>query len=255
MKPSFKALALIGLGLFLYSRIYNGTLLYYISERFAWLTLLAAIGFIIVGASYRYRAAQTHQHEHEPEHDHEDHPHDHAGHQHGNLSWAGLLLVVLPVILGLFIPPKPLGAAAMSNREISVGSVNSTTAPQTTQIISRPAGDKNVLDWLIDFRLSQDPTAFADQEAKVIGFVYRDERFDSDTFMVSRFVLSCCAADAAPLGLVVHWPDTTSLTSDQWVEVSGRFQAGEFDGEQMPILIADKVSPTEVPDQPYLYPY
>jgi putative membrane protein len=248
MKASFKALALIGLGLFLYSRIYNGTLFYYISERFAWLTLLAAIGFIIVGASYRYRDAQADPHEH-------DHPHDHAGHQHGNLSWGGLLLVALPVILGLVVPPKPLGAAAMSNREISVGSVSSASAPKTSQLISRPASEKNVLDWLIDFRLSQDPAAFASQEAKVIGFVYRDERFGGNQFMVSRFVVSCCAADAAPLGLVVHWPKTTALTSDQWVEVSGRFQAGEFDGEPMPILIADNVAPTEIPDQPYLYPY
>jgi uncharacterized repeat protein (TIGR03943 family) len=249
MKSSFKALALIALGLFLYSRIYNGSLLYYISERFAWLTLFAAIGFIIVGASYRYRAAQTHQH------DHEDHQHDHADHQHGNFGWGALLLVALPVILGLLIPPKPLGAAAMSNREISVGSVNSATAPKTTQIISRPTTEKNVLDWLIDFRLAQDPAAFADQEAKVIGFVYRDERFGAEQFMVSRFVLSCCAADAAPLGLVVKWPETNRLSSDQWVEVSGRLQPGEFDGESMPILIAEKVSPTDVPDQPYLYPY
>jgi putative membrane protein len=252
MKETFKALALIALGLFLYSRIYNGTLLYYISERFAWLTLLAAIGFIVVAASYRYRTAPAQPHEHE----HADGPdHDDAGHGHGNLSWAGLLLVILPVILGVLVPPKPLGAAAMSNREISVGSVTSATAPKTSQVISRPASEKNVLDWLIDFRLAQNPAAFADQEAKVIGFVYRDDRFGSDQFMVSRFVISCCAADAAPLGLVVHWPATSSLTSDQWVEVSGRFQVGEFDGEQMSMLSADKVTPTEVPVQPYLYPY
>ncbi|NJN93959.1 MAG: TIGR03943 family protein [Anaerolineales bacterium] len=254
MKASLKALALIAMGLFLYSRIYNGTLLYYISERFAWLTLLAAIGFIIVGASYRYRTAPAHEHEHDDD-GHEHHQHDHAGHQHGNLSWTGLLLVALPVILGLLVPPKPLGAAAMGNREISVGAVNSAAAPKTTQVISRPTTEKNVLDWLIDFRLVQDPAAFADQEAKLIGFVYRDERFGTEQFMVSRFVISCCAADAAPLGLVVAWPETPGLSSDQWVEVSGRLQPGEFDGEPMPILIADKVTPTEVPDQPYLYPY
>lgn len=252
MKSTIKALALIALGLFLYSRIYNGTLLYYISERFAWLTLFAAIGFLIVAASYRFRAAQADAHEHEP---HKSHEHPHAGHTHGNLSWGGLLLVALPVILGLLVPPKPLGAAAMSNREISVGGVTSATSPKTAQVMSRPNTEKNVLDWLIDFRLAQNPAAFAEQEAKVIGFVYRDDRFDRDKFMVSRFAISCCAADAAPLGLVVHWPKTSGLTSDQWVEVSGRFQPGEFDGEPMPFLIADKVTPVEVPDQPYLYPY
>jgi uncharacterized repeat protein (TIGR03943 family) len=250
MKPSFKGLAMIGLGLFLYSRIYNGTLLFYISQRFAWLTLLAAIGFLLVGASYRYRA-QSHLHEHEDEHEH-DHHHEHS---HGSLSWGGLFLVALPVILGLLVPPKPLGAAAMSNREVSAGSVTSVTAPKSSQVITRPAGEKNVLDWIIDFHLQQDPAAFTDQQAKVIGFVYRDDRFKTDEFMVSRFVISCCAADAAPLGLVVRWPKTTALNSDQWVEVSGHFQPGQFDGEKTPILVADKVAPTQVPDQPYLYPY
>jgi uncharacterized repeat protein (TIGR03943 family) len=244
MKPSIKAVVLMILGLFLYWKIYSGTLLFYISERFAWLTLFAAIGFIIVGASYRYRASSNQAHDH-----------DHAGHQHSNLSWGGLLLIMLPVILGLIVPPQPLGAAAMSSREFGLGAVTSANAPKNSQIISRPAGDKNVLDWLIDFRLANNPAAFTDQEAKVVGFVYRDERFEAGSFMVSRFVLSCCAADAAPLGLVVHWPESTALATDAWVEVKGHFEPGEFDGEPMPFLIANSVTPTEMPSQPYLYPY
>jgi putative membrane protein len=249
MKPSLKALVLIGMGLFLYSRIYTGTLLFYISERFAWLTLLAALGFIVVGASYRYRAAQTQAHDNEP------HDHDHAGHQHGHLSWGGLGLIVLPIILGLLVPPKPLGAAAMGNREFEVGAVNSATAPKTSQVFARPGIEKNVLDWLIDFRLSQDPASFNNQEAKVIGFVYRDGRFAEDEFMASRFVVSCCAADATPMGLVTRWPEAGALANDTWVEIKGRFQAGEFDGEQTPILVAETVTSVDVPDQPYLYPY
>jgi uncharacterized repeat protein (TIGR03943 family) len=253
------------MGLFLYWQVYNGTVLYYINQRFVWLTLLAAIGFIIVGSSYRQRGDRAdHIHEHEPHH-HEDQTskvsqtfevsaHSHAGHAHGNLGWGGLWLVALPIILGLLIPPKPLGAAAMSNRQISLDSLTTNAAPQSSQLLNRP-GDKNVLDWLIDFRIAKNPADFTDQEAKVIGFVYRDDRFAADRFMVSRFVISCCAADAAPLGLVVQWPDTAALASDQWVEVAGRFQPGEFDGDPTAILVADSVTPTQVPQQPYLYPY
>lgn len=264
MKLSFKTLVLISLGLFLYSRIYTGTLLFYISERFTWLTLLAAIGLLLVAVSYRYRSAQTHDHAHDPYHeDGHDHEHahahepslDHADHQHGHLSWSGLLLLAMPVILGLLIPPKPLGAAAFSNRDVRVESLTSVAPPQGGAVLARQGGDKNILDWLMDFRQQPDPAAFADQEAKLIGFVYRDERFGADTFMVSRFVMSCCAADAAPLGLMVQWPESADLALDQWVEVKGRFQPGEFDGEPMPILVAEAVAPTEVPEQPYLYPY
>jgi uncharacterized repeat protein (TIGR03943 family) len=253
MKPGLKkAVVMIALGLFLYSLLARGTLLFYISQRFAWLTLLAALGFIIVAASYRYRTPQTPPLEPEQE---PDHAHEHADHQHGNLSWVSLCLVALPVILGWLIPPKPLGAAAMGNREVSTGAVTSVTAPKGSQVVIRPAREKNVLDWVIDFHLAQNPAAFTSQEARVIGFVYRDDRFGSDEFMVSRFVISCCAADAAPLGLVVRWPKTTSLVNDEWVEVSGHFQPGEFDGETMPILMADQVAPRQAPAEPYLYPY
>ena len=247
MTTSWKAIILIVMGLFLFSRILSGTLLFYINERFLWLTVLAALGLILVGISYRYRT--------EHDHDHDDHHHDHDGHSHGQLSWMGLLLIASPMVLGLAIPPKPLGAAAMTNRDISLESLTSAAAPEGGAVLSKPKTEKNILDWIIDFRQTSDPAALAGEEVKLVGFVYRDDRFAEDSFMVSRFVVSCCAADAAPLGLVVHWPDSPTLADDQWVEVTGVLEPGEFGGEQLPLVKAASVTSTDVPDQPYLYPF
>lgn len=239
MPTSFKALALIGMGLFLYYRFFSGSLLFYINERFIWLTFLAAIGLILVGASYRYRPHHAHS----------------ADHQHGQLSWGGLLLVFSPVILGLLVPPKPLGAAAMSNRDVSLKSLTSASAPTNSAVLSKPRHDKNILDWVVEFQSASDPAAFAGQQAKVTGFVYRDERFAPNEFMVSRFVVSCCAADAAPIGLVVRADNSSQLATDAWVEVAGQFTPGQLGGEALPVLVAASITPTEVPAQPYLYPY
>ncbi len=241
METALKAAALIGMGLFLYSRFLSGKLFYYINERFLWLIIFASIGFILVGLSYRYRPGHTH--------------HGHKGHDHANFSWFGLLLVLVPIALGLVFPPKPLGAAAMVNRDVSVESLTSAAAPDSNQILAKPKADKNVLDWLVEFRTARDPALFEAEEARVIGFVFRDERFAADEFMVARFVLSCCAADASPLGLVVRWPDASTLAEDEWVEVKGRFIAGQFVGEPMPILVAESVTPAEIPERPYLYPF
>jgi uncharacterized repeat protein (TIGR03943 family) len=242
MTPSLKALALVAMGLFLYSRFFGGTLLFYINERFVWLTLLASLGFILVGISYRYRTGPAHDH-------------DHADHHHARISWGGATLVLLPIVLGLLVPPKPLGAAAMVNRDVSIKSLTSAAAPNSNQVLAKPKAEKNILDWLIEFRSTSDLSAFNGQQAKVVGFVYRDERFGRDQFMVSRFVLSCCAADAAPLGLLVQAPESGSFADDQWVEVTGAFEAGQFAGEAMPILLAETIKPTDIPEQPYLYPY
>jgi uncharacterized repeat protein (TIGR03943 family) len=115
-------------------------------------------------------------------------------------------------------------------------------------------GDKNILDWLIAFQRTPDPQAFAGQTARLIGFVYRDERFESDAFMLSRFVVSCCVADASAVGVIVRSPQAEALPADQWVEVSGHFEPGQFANRPTPILIADVITKTTQPNQPYLYP-
>lgn len=256
MKNGLKGLVMLSLAYFLFSRITSGTLFFYINNRFAWLTFLAVIGFTVVALGYLYRARLvrdmlTNAEEHDHEHQHHDHDHGHD-HEH-NLSRAGLALVMLPVILGLVVPASPLGAVAMGNREVSVGRLSSAMAPRESRVATSNR-EKNLLDWLMTFDGSADPAAFDGQEANLTGFVYRDSRHSDDSFMLSRFVVSCCVADATPIGLIVHWPEASQLAADQWVEVAGHFEAGAFDGRSMPVLVADEIKPTGMPNQPYLFP-
>ncbi len=252
-----KGLLLLGMGYFLFSRISGGTLFYYISNRFAWLTFLAVAGLFIVGGTFFWQEAdawrrRTQGRSHDPEADHaQAHGEDHA---HGQpLSGLGALLLLLPLLFGAVIPPRPLGAAALANREINAGGLGSAALPQTSKLATND-GRKNLLDWLLAFNRTPNPQAFDGQAASVVGFVYRDGRFAGDEFMVSRFIVSCCVADASPVGLIVRWPRTAELTTDQWVEIAGRFSAGQFAGQPIPVLIADQVTLTSTPQQPYLFP-
>ncbi len=256
MKNGLKGLVMLSLAYFLFSRITNGTLFFYINNRFAWLTFLAVIGFFVVALGYLYRARLVRDMldtTEEDDHDHEHHAHEHSHDHEHNLSRVGLVLVMLPVILGLVVPASPLGAVAMGNREVSVGRLSSAMAPRESRMAASNR-EKNLLDWLMTFDGSADPAAFDGQEAKLTGFVYRDSRHGDDSFMLSRFVVSCCVADATPIGLIVQWPDASALASDQWVEVAGHFKAGAFDGRSMPVLMADEIKPTAMPNQPYLFP-
>ncbi len=243
MNRFLKIVLLLLLGVFLLLRVVDGTVLYYINQRFVVLTGLAAGGFVLVAASYiLVSGRQAH-----------DHSHDH---DHGDVTWAGLLLVALPLLLGWLVPSRPLGAAAIGNREINIGQMGalaSVAPPQADNSMGLVAGEKNILDWLHDFQSSSDPADFAGQEVHVVGFVYRDGRFPADSFMVARFTVSCCVADAAPIGLIVRWPDAASLPADQWVDVTGHFAVGDFDGQQVPILVVDDLTLVQPPAQPYLY--
>lgn len=244
---------LASLGLFLFSRYVNGSLSYYIHPRFNILTVLTAVGLVVLAVAY----GRHHLGGDEDDDDHHDDggPDCEQAHGHGHdLSWLGLALLAIPVVLGFLVQPRPLGASALSNREISAGTLSPARAPEDSYFTTiATAGARNIMDWLYAFQASGDPRAFDGEEAHVIGFVYRDDRFEDDTFMASRFTVNCCVADAAPVGLIVRWPQAPELAEDTWVEVRGRFEAGRFGSTTMPILVAESVVETERPAQPYLY--
>ena len=246
MERILKATLLIALGLYLYTRLTSGVIEFYIHPRFISLVLLASVGLLIVAASFFL---------HEEADDHDPaHAHHHASHVHNHLSWFGLFVLAVPVVLGLLVPPQPLGAAAVGNREVQMGNLNSIAPPRSDGRMGLVAGEKNILDWLTDFQRNPNPASFNGVEADLIGFVYRDERFAEDLFMVGRFIVSCCVADASPVGVIVRSDQASDYAADQWVQVRGRFQAGAFINAEMPILVATEIIPIDQPQQPYLYP-
>lgn len=246
LENTLKGLILVGLALFLTSSIINGTLLFYIHRRFAWLTWIATILLLFTASVYRRPAHAGQQRDQEPGEGHQQ-PHP----QGGNSPWIAVALVALPLLLGILVPPQPLGAYAVAVREVNTDGLGLGSDQDT---LVRTMGERNILDWLRVFGAADDPAAFDGQKATVVGFVYRDEAFASDQFMVSRFIVSCCVADATVLGLVVSWPGSAALPLDTWVEVHGTFRQRRFEGTSKPILIADSVTPTVAPGQPYLYP-
>lgn len=232
MLKSLKPLLLLALALFLYSRLANGAIFFYINRRFVWLTWLAVGVLLLVALSYRAPAAAS-------EHSH-------------RLTGRAAALLLLPVLLGWLIPPQPLSTAALSGRELNA-------LPQTALILSgRPArqatevGDPTLLDWVLAFGESPDPATFAGETADLTGFVYRREGLPPDTWLLSRFVVTCCVADATAIGVMVRAPGI-AVEDDAWVQVRGYFDTDNIEGEQRPVLVADAVVPIEPPAQPYLY--
>ena len=234
---------LLALAAVLAVRHLDGSLGYYINLRYGWLTLvaiacLAVLAVVLLAAALR--------------------PGGRGAGERVPLGWLGVALLALPVALAL-VPPRPLGTDAMANRALQLASVPAAAGVSVTAEarFGDDTAPRTVFDWLVLFHQADTGAAdldrFAGRAARVRGFVYRDERFPTGTFMVSRFLLSCCVADAAPIGLAVRWPDADFLDDDAWVWVSGEFAVETFLDERVPVLVAAEVTPAEQPPQPYLY--
>jgi uncharacterized repeat protein (TIGR03943 family) len=238
-----KSLLLLGMGLYFTYIIATGNLANYVNARFAWLSYVAAGLFLLLGISGVFSLLRGNTGEHEHHHDDD--------HVHPRLSWPIFGLLALPLILGVLIPSRPLSSAAAGG-SISLSAV-STNNTQTAAFSSNPL-EWNVLDWLRAFHNSGDPASFNGKQVDVIGFVYREPTFGKNQFMVARFAISCCVADASAIGLPVVWDKAGSFKQDTWVRVKGALQAGDFRGDSVPMLQAASVETVEQPAHPYLYP-
>ncbi len=238
------AVVLYGIVAILLHRLLSGTLVYYINQRYAWLTWIAVTGLgamALALAGTAWRGAR------------------HAGRSgHGvRVRWSALAVLALPVAFGL-APEQPLGSAALGNREVAVASLpptalQSTPAGRATRSAAAEALGRSMLEWLVEFHVEDDPDRFAGQEARITGFVSRDSALRPDQVRLSRFLLSCCVADAMAIAIVAEAAELALVPDDQWLTVRGRFTVAEIGGERMPILVAVDVEPIEPPPVPYLY--
>lgn len=245
MFRSYQGLILLGLCIFFVSKAVNGQLTWYINSRFVPLTIMGIL-FLAVMTQVIFteiRRSRKHEMEH-PEHHHE---HDHAP------SSISLWVMLIPLAIGLLIPARPLDSSAFSTKGFNT-SAPLVSSDSSARIFETESEERNILDWLKLFNYQDDITEFIGQRASVVGFIYFDEALTGDQFYVSRFVVSCCAADGFAIAMPVRWDDASALQQDAWVVVKGTVESVDLNGRRVPMIAAESVDAVGVPDQPYLFP-
>lgn len=94
---------------------------------------------------------------------------------------------------------------------------------------------------------------FVGQKVRIKGFALRMEGFSKDQLVVSRLIMSCCAADASAAGLMIKGPLAESFKDDDWLEVTGTIDVIEYDGDRIPVILLDSADPVEPLANKYVY--
>lgn len=227
-----KSLILFGMGAYLTLLVLTGNLDNYINQRFAWLVVVGALLFFVLALT-NLRAITN--------------PEGREGeHHHYHISWDILLVVAFPLLLALLIPSRSLGIEAV-NGGVSLN-------PVGIGRVTRSPLDRNILDWLREFDRAPTPAQFNGLPVDVVGFVYREPLHPEDGFMLARFTMSCCVADAFPIGMPVIADGAREFEAGEWLRVQGALKASAFGAEILPLLFAERIERVDEPRQPYLYP-
>ncbi len=238
----------------------SGKIAYYINPDFSWLAVCAAAMFFLLGFAGAYRLL-THSRSCDG---------DGCHGRHGSLK--AIIVVLLPLILGIAVPPSPLGAENIDDSEIqkmlrenvdmsmlttadNIESKDLLYSAQNEVMPDKKASCSNtkkltILDWLRCFTDTGSASAYRDEDVDVVGFVYHTPSLPEGQFLVTRFFMRHCMLDTLPIGLAVSSDNARALKDDTWVRVRGKM--GTSGGR--PFIQANRVEMITVPVPPYLYP-
>ena len=116
--------------------------------------------------------------------------------------------------------------------------------------------DRSIVDWTRTLSVYPEPEAYAGQPVDVKGFVVHPPKLDEDLIIVARFMITCCAADAYPVGLPVQLPPGSTRNEfepDGWLRIRGEMKSGRLEGRRQVIIAAETLDPIPEPDDPYGY--
>lgn len=225
---------LLSLGLVAAGLIRTGGYGWFVQQRMLWPLVFAAVVLVLLGT---YEAVQGVRQELKvPD-----------SKRWGVAPVVGWLLL-LPLVVLIGVSPAGLGAAAAGRVEAftptdqtdTFGPLNASNGPV----------EMRVYDFL-DRALWDTDESLDGVPVRLEGLVVNDERVP-DGFMLTRFMVSCCAADGIPLQVAVRGVEAP-LPNDTWVVVDLMWQAPEVpyaEAGGATIVEADVIGVTPVPEAP-----
>lgn len=181
-------------------------------------------------------------------------------------------IFLIPVALAVIINPSQLNAKTATNKGVNIPNASQqqevpleTKAPEESFQSIQPTGGYNTQDGqdflaVID-GISNDFTTMLSAKVELSGFIYLQEDFSEGQFVIGRYMMNCCAADAQLIGVLCKYSGDYSLEADKWIRITGvvertMYKANndeeEMEMAQITITNIEGITP---PEEQYVYPY
>lgn len=225
----------------------------------------------------------SHHHDHEDHHHGHDHDrgvhleHDHEeldccthGHQHGDEK-TGLLIfktivLLMPLAVVLLGHDNHYTMSTITNRGI-VQDISKIPAARSSAPVAAPAATTNapatssasmpiqVVDLLYAVQMPTYREDFEGKQVELIGqFVpLTVGNPKGNRFQAIRLFMTCCAADAKPVGVTVQYDKPLNLSEMGWIKITGVPTFPMEGGRRTAVLVASKVEECPAPSEPFVY--
>ncbi len=245
VSPWLDVIAIAAWGVALLKFWLTGELFLLIHPNYKWLTVVAAIALLLVASMkgwFVWRASRSVRIAPPP--------------QHLTLFPPAMSSVVMLIvaIAGLLITPRAFASQTAIDRGVNEAITLTRVKPQSFQA-SAKTEDKSLIDWIRTLQVYPEPDAYTGQKAKIEGFVVYPQNLPEQYFLATRFVITCCAADAYPVSLPVKLTsgNRNDYQVDSWVSIEGTMITENLAGKRQLTVQAASLKPIPEPKNPYNY--
>ena len=261
-----QAVILFGFALYFTGAVVSGSAYRYVHERHVPMLLLSAAVFFIIGVLKLKRVMQESQSCTSLFNNGDAAVFDRsAGDSRSGRADVFGSAVFAVALAGMVVASKTGIAFSQFSYTDSLGT-QYTAAPPARTALTRiappqlPLQDGRIIMdddtfslWLTELYTKLDK--WVGTEITAVGSVWKDsELFEPHDFALARMMMTCCAADMQPVGLLAQWSGAQELTDGEWVEITGTLSKKPYKAGFDPYIIVASVKKIDSPGREYIYP-
>jgi uncharacterized repeat protein (TIGR03943 family) len=167
------------------------------------------------------------------------------------------LTLVLPILFICSAGGSTLGNFALSKRTITPIEIKATETQPSVPSISAESPETADSDFpLVSFsNLIRRWENYDGKRIRVEG-LFANTVSGKDTFaVVFRYFISCCVADAMPVGVFIAGQKDSGIKDNDWVIAGGRVQYRQIDGYDVIFMTVENLEKKKKPSKNAVYIY
>lgn len=242
--PWLEACAIGAWGIVLTKLWLSGQLFLLVHPNYIPLTAIAGLGLIAIGAVEAWRVFQRRRYSY-----------TNNNQQHVTLIKPSLSssLLLIVAIVALFINPRPFTSEKAIHRGVIDNVADARTIPKSFRASNRPE-ERTLVEWVRTISAYPEPDAYKGQKVKFTGFVVHAPDQPDNEFLITRFVITCCAADVYPVSLPIKITESRAkYPPDRWLQIEGQADVETTKGKRQVVIVASNITAIAEPKNPYDY--
>jgi uncharacterized repeat protein (TIGR03943 family) len=167
--------------------------------------------------------------------------------------WTYAILAV-PLLLAALFPPRGLAAFSANQRGTAIAGLTTFHGATVKRIdLTVDTSSFSMEDWVGALSADPNPKDYLSKPVQVTGIVIHNvASVPPDYIMVIRYFVTCCIADARPVGLIVRDTSNGRLQDNQWVTVKGVMARDHYEGQDLAVVQPRVLAITKA-GNPYIY--